>query len=49
MDDVIIGWIGEGRAVNVVYFDFSKVSDTVSHNILVKKKNLESVGWMNGW
>lgn len=31
--DIITGWIDEGRAVDVVYFDFSKALDTVSHSI----------------
>ena len=31
------GWADEGRAVDVVYLDFSKVFDTVSHNILAGK------------
>ncbi|PKU37685.1 rna-directed dna polymerase from mobile element jockey- hypothetical protein [Limosa lapponica baueri] len=39
------GWIDEGRAVDVVYLDFSKAFDTVSHSILVgmryKMKTLE--------
>jgi len=30
-------WVDEGRAVDVVYFDFSKAFDTVSHNTLVGK------------
>jgi len=31
------GWVDEGRAMDVVYLDFSKPSDTVSHNILLGK------------
>lgn len=29
------GWVPEGRAVNVVYLDFSETFGTVSHNILI--------------
>ena len=29
--------VDEGKAVSVVYLDFSKVFDTVLHNILVEK------------
>lgn len=32
--DVITGWVDEGRAVYVVYVDFSKAFDSVSHGIL---------------
>lgn len=32
---VVTRWLGEGRAVDVAYLNFSKVFDAVSHNILV--------------
>ena len=35
--DVITVWVDGGRAVDVVCLDFSKVFDTVSHNILVMR------------
>jgi len=31
------GWVDERRAVDVVYLNFSKAFDTVSHNILTGK------------
>jgi len=48
------GWVDEGRAVDVVYLDFSKAFDTVSHNILLGKlRNYGldewSVGWIENW
>jgi len=35
--DDMTGWVNEGRAVDVVYLDFSKTFDTVFHNILLGK------------
>jgi len=47
-------WVDEGRAVDVVYLDFSKAFDTVSHNILIgklRKCGLDewSVRWIENW
>jgi len=47
-------WLDEGRAMDVVYVDFSKAFDTVSHNILLgklRKCGLEewSVRWIENW
>jgi len=49
--DGMTGWVDEGRALDVVYLDFSKAFDTVSHNILLgklRKYGLDewSVGWI---
>jgi len=46
--------VDEGRAVDVVYLDFSKAFDTVSHNILLgkfRKCGLDegSVRWIENW
>ncbi|GAB0180640.1 mitochondrial enolase superfamily member 1 [Grus japonensis] len=55
--DGMTGWVDEGRAVDVVYLDFSKAFDTVSHNILVSKLRKSGLdeqsvrcieNWLNG-
>ncbi|PKU33623.1 rna-directed dna polymerase from mobile element jockey-like [Limosa lapponica baueri] len=48
------GWIDEGRAVDVVYLDFSKAFDTVSHSILIGKlrkcgSDEWAVKWIENW
>jgi len=52
--DGMPGWVHEGRAVDVVYLDFSKAFDTVSHNILLgklRKCGLDEwlVRWTENW
>ncbi|GAB0208323.1 mitochondrial enolase superfamily member 1 [Grus japonensis] len=52
--DGMTGWVDEGRAVDVVYLDFSKAFDTVSHNILIsklRKRGLDewTVRWIENW
>ncbi|GAB0204550.1 mitochondrial enolase superfamily member 1 [Grus japonensis] len=52
--DGMTGWVDERRAVDVVYLDFSKAFDTVSHNILVsklRKCGLDewTVRWVENW
>ncbi|GAB0186019.1 mitochondrial enolase superfamily member 1 [Grus japonensis] len=52
--DDMTGWVDEGRAVDVVYLDFSKAFDTVSHSILIgklRKCGLDewTVRWIENW
>ena len=52
--DGVTGWVNEGRAVDVVYLDFSKAFDTVSRNTLtgnLRKCGLDewSVRWIENW
>jgi len=52
--DQVTHLLDEGKAVDVVYLDFSKAFDTVPHSILLEKlaaHGLEgcSLGWMKNW
>ena len=52
--DVITGLVDGGRTVDVVYFDFSRTVDTVSHNILIvklRKCGIDewTVRWIENW
>ncbi|CAM4560442.1 unnamed protein product [Lepidochelys olivacea] len=52
--DEITGSVDEGKAVDVVFLDFSKAFDTVSHSILaskLKKYRLDSwtIRWIESW
>lgn len=47
-------WIVDGKAVDVLYLDFSKASDTVSHSILIAKLKRYGLGdgvvrWTESW
>lgn len=47
-------WVDEDKAVDVVHLNFSKVSDTVSYNILLSKPRhnglaKETVRWGENW
>ncbi|KAJ7423451.1 hypothetical protein BTVI_09636 [Pitangus sulphuratus] len=46
--------VEEGKAVNVVYLDFSKAFETISHGIVLKKLAAHSLdrstlGWVRNW
>ncbi|GAB0192621.1 mitochondrial enolase superfamily member 1 [Grus japonensis] len=50
----VIGLVEEGRAVDLVYLDFSKTDDTVSHKILLEKVlkselDEQTVRWIENW
>ena len=52
--DGVTGWVNKGRAVDVVYLDFSKALDTVSHSLLtgkLRKCGLDewTVRWIANW
>ena len=52
--DLVTRLVDEGKAVDVVYLDFSKAFDTVSHSILLRKlaaRGLDrcTLGWVRNW
>uniref|UniRef100_A0A8B9U471 Reverse transcriptase domain-containing protein n=1 Tax=Anas zonorhyncha TaxID=75864 RepID=A0A8B9U471_9AVES len=52
--DKVMHLVDEGKAVDVVYLDFSKAFDTVSHNILLKKLaaldlDWRTLRWVRNW
>ncbi|KAK4817088.1 hypothetical protein QYF61_027919 [Mycteria americana] len=56
--DKVTCLVDEGKAVNVVYLDFSKAFDTVSHNVLLEKLAARGLdrytlcwlkNWLDGW
>ncbi|KAK4829490.1 hypothetical protein QYF61_004980 [Mycteria americana] len=52
--DKVTPLVGEGKAVDVVYLDFSKAFDTVSHSILLEKlaahgSDGRTLRWVKNW
>lgn len=52
--DGMTTWVGERRAMHALYLDFSKIFDTVSHNLLAGKLRTRgsdegTVRWIGNW
>ena len=52
--DRVTRLVDEGKAADVVYLDFSKAFDTVSHSILLQKMAARGLdrytsGWVRNW
>ena len=52
--DQVIFLVDEGKAVDVIYLDFSRAFDTVSHNILLEKLVAHGLDrctlcWVKNW
>ena len=52
--DLVTHLVDEGKAVDVVYLDFSKTFDTVFHSILLQKVTAcgldrYTLGWVRNW